>query len=59
MDRRTWVTAERKVASDTTSCTMRILFEAFLGGDDEILKEIVATLGKLPEPWWGAGNREL
>lgn len=30
------------------------LFEAFLGGDDEILKEIVATLGKLPEPWWSA-----
>ncbi|RDB29753.1 Serine/threonine-protein kinase SRPK [Hypsizygus marmoreus] len=30
------------------------LFEAFLGGDDEILKEIVATLGKLPEPWWDA-----
>ncbi|KIM46980.1 hypothetical protein M413DRAFT_63939 [Hebeloma cylindrosporum] len=30
------------------------LFEAFLGGDDEILKEIVATLGKLPEPWWTA-----
>ncbi|KAF8962533.1 kinase-like domain-containing protein [Flammula alnicola] len=30
------------------------LFEAFLGGNDEILKEIVATLGKLPEPWWGA-----
>ncbi|CAA7268662.1 unnamed protein product [Cyclocybe aegerita] len=30
------------------------LFEAFLGGDDEVLKEIVATLGKLPEPWWNA-----
>jgi len=30
------------------------LFEAFLGGDDEILKEIVATLGKFPEPWWSA-----
>lgn len=30
------------------------LFEAFLGGDDEICKEIVTTLGKLPEPWWGA-----
>ncbi|KAG5649973.1 hypothetical protein H0H81_001274, partial [Sphagnurus paluster] len=30
------------------------LFEAFLGGPDEILKEVVATLGKLPEPWWGA-----
>jgi serine/threonine protein kinase len=30
------------------------LFEAFLGGDDEILKEIVATLGRLLEPWWGA-----
>ena len=30
------------------------LFDAFLGGDDEVLKEIVATLGKLPELWWGA-----
>ncbi|KAJ3506819.1 hypothetical protein NLJ89_g6654 [Agrocybe chaxingu] len=30
------------------------LFEAFLGGDEEVLKEIVATLGKLPEPWWSA-----
>ncbi|KAF8957092.1 hypothetical protein BDZ97DRAFT_1763173 [Flammula alnicola] len=29
------------------------LFEAFLGGADEVFKEIVATLGKLPEPWWG------
>lgn len=29
------------------------LFEAFLGWDDEILKEIVTTLGKLPQSWWG------
>ncbi|KAF5383682.1 hypothetical protein D9615_003640 [Tricholomella constricta] len=36
------------------------LFEAFLGGNDEVLKEIVATLGKLPEPWWGTfKNRHL
>jgi serine/threonine-protein kinase SRPK3 len=36
------------------------LFEVFIGGPDEILKEIVATLGKLPEPWWGAfENRHL
>ena len=36
------------------------LFEAFLGGDDEVLKEIMATRGKLLEPWWGAfENRHL
>lgn len=30
------------------------LFGAFLGGPDEIQKDIVETLGKLPEPWWSA-----
>ncbi|KAF8810776.1 kinase-like protein [Phlegmacium glaucopus] len=36
------------------------LFEAFPGGNDEVLKEIVSTFGKLPEPWWGAfENRHL
>jgi serine/threonine-protein kinase SRPK3 len=36
------------------------LFETFLGGYDEALTEIVATFGKLPEPWWDAfENRNL
>jgi len=30
------------------------LFVAFLGGMNLVLKEIVATLGKMPDPWWGA-----
>jgi len=30
------------------------LFETFLGGEDDALKEIVATPGKLPDLWWGA-----
>jgi len=33
-------------------CAGFSLFEAFLEGDDEILKEIVTALGSLPEPWW-------
>ncbi|KAG6864085.1 hypothetical protein C0991_000262, partial [Blastosporella zonata] len=28
------------------------LFESFFGTDDDVLKEMVATLGKLPETWW-------
>jgi len=30
------------------------LFDPFLGGYSRILKAIVQTLGKMPEPWWGA-----
>jgi len=25
-----------------------------LGGEDEVLKEIIGTTGKLLEPWWDA-----
>ena len=36
------------------------LFEAPLGGMDGILKRIVETLGKMPDPWWGAfTNRHI
>ncbi|KAH9961214.1 kinase-like domain-containing protein [Russula dissimulans] len=30
------------------------LFESFLGSDIEVLKQTVETLGRLPDPWWGA-----
>lgn len=30
------------------------MFHPFLGGYSRILKAIVETLGKMPEPWWGA-----
>lgn len=30
------------------------LFESFLGSDVEVLKQTVETLGRLPDPWWGA-----
>ncbi|KAL0068067.1 hypothetical protein AAF712_004971 [Marasmius tenuissimus] len=30
------------------------LFEPFLGSDVDILKQTVETLGRLPDPWWGA-----
>lgn len=30
------------------------LFESFLGNDVEVLKQTVETLGRLPDPWWGA-----
>ncbi|KAG5646716.1 hypothetical protein DXG03_002398 [Asterophora parasitica] len=30
------------------------LFESFLGGDTEVLIQTVDTLGRLPDPWWGA-----
>ncbi|KAF9258642.1 kinase-like protein [Marasmius fiardii PR-910] len=30
------------------------LFEPFLGSDADILKQTVETLGRLPDPWWGA-----
>ena len=36
------------------------IFETFFGGDDEVLMQTVATLGKLPLPWWNAfENRHL
>jgi serine/threonine-protein kinase SRPK3 len=34
----------------TGSC----LFEQYFGGPDEVLRDIVLTLGKLPEPWWSS-----
>ena len=30
------------------------LFESFLGNEVDILKQMVETLGRLPDPWWGA-----
>ncbi|KAG6843357.1 hypothetical protein H0H87_005505 [Tephrocybe sp. NHM501043] len=33
------------------------LFESFMGSDIEVLKETVETLGRLPDPWWGAFER--
>ena len=30
------------------------LFASFFNTHDEILRQIVQTLGKLPEPWWSA-----
>ncbi|KAL2371953.1 CMGC/SRPK protein kinase [Blastomyces gilchristii SLH14081] len=30
------------------------LFASFFGGPDEVLRQIVQTFGKLPEPWWSA-----
>ena len=30
------------------------LFESFLGSDDDVLKQMVETLGRLPDPWWAA-----
>jgi serine/threonine-protein kinase SRPK3 len=30
------------------------LFESFIGSDIEVLKQTVETLGRLPDPWWGA-----
>lgn len=32
----------------------RPLFESFFGSDSEVLKQTVAMLGRLPDPWWGA-----
>ena len=29
-------------------------FESFMGSDIEVLKHTVETLGRLPDPWWGA-----
>ena len=30
------------------------LFESFMGSDIDVLKQTVETLGRLPDPWWGA-----
>jgi len=30
------------------------LFSSFLGGPDEVIRQMMQTLGKLPEPWWSA-----
>lgn len=30
------------------------LFASFFGTEDEIIRQIVQTLGKLPEPWWSS-----
>jgi serine/threonine-protein kinase SRPK3 len=30
------------------------LFESFLGSDVDILRQMVETLGRLPDPWWAA-----
>ena len=30
------------------------LFELFLGNDVDILRQMVETLGRLPDPWWAA-----
>lgn len=30
------------------------LFEQFFGGHTEVLRQMVQTLGKFPEPWWNA-----
>lgn len=33
------------------------LFASFFGGNNEIIRQIVQTFGKLPEPWWSAWGR--
>ncbi|KAK9363900.1 kinase-like domain-containing protein [Lipomyces starkeyi] len=35
----------------------RQLFESFLGGSFEVIRQIVRTLGKLPEPWWSSWDK--
>ncbi|PGH19332.1 hypothetical protein AJ80_03972 [Polytolypa hystricis UAMH7299] len=36
------------------------LFASFFGGNNEIIRQIVQTFGKLPEPWWSAwGSRSI
>jgi hypothetical protein len=30
------------------------LFKLFLGSDVKILRQMVETLGRLPDPWWAA-----
>lgn len=30
------------------------LFESFMGSDVDILRQMTETLGRLPDPWWGA-----
>ncbi|KAE9392322.1 kinase-like protein [Gymnopus androsaceus JB14] len=30
------------------------LFDSFFGSDTDILRQTVETLGRLPDPWWGA-----
>ncbi|KAJ7766733.1 kinase-like domain-containing protein [Mycena metata] len=36
------------------------LFEPFLGSDEDILRQTVETLGRLPAPWWDAfGQRKV
>lgn len=32
----------------------RPLFESFFGSDSDVLKQMVAMLGRLPDPWWSA-----
>ncbi|KAK9481653.1 hypothetical protein V1527DRAFT_455805 [Lipomyces starkeyi] len=33
------------------------LLESFLDDPDDVIRQMVHTLGKLPEPWWSAWNR--
>jgi hypothetical protein len=35
-------------------CVGFALFDSFLGSDVDILKQMVETLGWLPDPWWAA-----
>ena len=35
-------------------CMGFALFESFLGSDINILRQMVETLGQLPDPWWAA-----
>lgn len=30
------------------------IFASFFGGPDEVIRQMVQTLGKLPEPWWSS-----
>ena len=33
------------------------LFESFLGSNVDILRQMVETVGQLPDPWWAAFER--
>ncbi len=34
--------------------SMSQLFESFFGDDDDVIRQMVIYLGKLPEPWWSS-----
>lgn len=35
------------------------LFKSFLGSDVDILRQMVETLGRLPDPWWTAFEQRM